>query len=237
MKSWIGPLLAFLCGAFIGDLHGQPPRSERREISVAGYGFIRIVPQGLEFNVGVESDATTVEAVRRENDTRMNALLKALKDAGVADVDIATSTLSLTKRFTPAEESKTGKEGVSFKLQRDVHVRLRKIAGAEDVMAAALKAGANKLSDFTFMDDKNAEHQEAAIALAIKDAIRTADFQAAQFGAKRGKATWIAEDRNSYQRGGARERVIITGSAIPTAPVSNGEITVDATIFAQFELE
>jgi uncharacterized protein YggE len=221
-------------------LSQDKPRADRREISVTGFGSIKIVPDGLEFKIGVESDAPSVEAVRRDNDTKMNSLLKALKDTGVSEKDIVTTSLGLTKTFTPAETSQTKREGVNFKLNRDVKVRLKKVKGAEEVMAAAMRVGANKLSEFEFVDEKSTAHRDAAIDLAIADAIQRADRQSAKFGAKRGKVTWVAEDRTtSYYRG--RDQVIVTGSMISgadiPAPISNGEISVDMSIYAQFELE
>lgn len=196
--------------------------------------MVSVVPDGVEFRLGIESDGPTVDAVRRENDSKMNAVLKALKDAAVPERDITTTTMNLTKNFTPAETSQTRKEGVSYKLAREVFVRLHKIAGAEDIFAAAMKAGANKVTDFAYTNAKMDEYRDAAVSLAIKDAIRIADLQASQFGAKRGKVIWISQDTQRTRDNG--DRVIVTGSMIP-APLSTGVIPLEMTIYANFELE
>src|SRR5258708_24346135 len=74
---WALCAVSIIVPAVLGQsaLSQDKPRADRREISVTGFGSIKIVPDGLEFKIGVESDAPSVEAVRRDNDTKMNALL------------------------------------------------------------------------------------------------------------------------------------------------------------------
>ena len=226
-------LLSLACAFCVSPLRAQE-HGRQREIAVISRGMVSIIPEGVEFRLGVESDGPTVEAVRRENDAKMIAVLKALKDAGVPERDITTTTMSLAKNFTPAEARQTKKEGVSFKLAREVFVRLHKVAGAEDVFAAAMKADANKVTDFAYTNAKMDEYRDAAVALAIKDAIRLADQQASQFGAKRGKVTWISQETQRTRDSG--DRVIVTGSMI-AAPFSTGVIPLEMSIYANFELE
>lgn len=229
----------------VPSVSGQE-RPREREISVTGRGSVSSTPDEVTFKVGVESDGPTIDAVRRDNDVKMNAIIKALKDSEVPERDIVTTDTSLRKRFTPAQDSQTKKDATTFTFTREVLVRLRKVAGAEDVLASVMKAGANRVADFSFIDSKKKEHREAALALAIKDAIQSADAIASQFGVKRGKVISIATETLSTSEG---ERVIVTGSFIPTSEVpssgrsvatagfSAGEVKIDASISARFELE
>ena len=223
-------------------------RTREREISVTGRGSVNITPDQVTFKVGVESNGSSIEAVRKENDVKMNALLKTLTDAGVPARDVITTDTSLRKNFTPAQDSRTRKDATSFSFTREVLVTLRKVEGAEEVLAHVMSAGANRVSNFSFIDSKRKEHREAAVALAVKDAIQSADSLCAQFGTKRGKILSISqESASSFQE---PDRVVVTGSLIPTseeksagsvevasAVFSAGEVKLEASVSARFDLE
>jgi uncharacterized protein YggE len=223
-------------------------RPRDRDISVTGRGTVNITPDQVTFKVGVESNGSSLDSVRKENDLKMNAILKTLRDAGVPARDVITTDTSLRKYFTPAQDSRTRKDATSFTFTREVLVTLRKVEGAEEVLAHVMSAGANRVSNFSFIDSKRKEHREAALELAVKDAIQSADSLCAQFGTKRGKIISISQESTSSY--GEPDRVIVTGSLIPTseertagpvevasAAFSAGEVKVDASVSARFELE
>jgi uncharacterized protein len=225
-------------------------KPRERDVLVIGRGSISIRPDEVTFRVGVESNGSSLESVRKENDMKMNALLKALKDSDVPPRDVVTTDTSLRKYFTPAQDSRTKKDATSFTFTREVLVTLRKVEGAEDVLARVMSAGGNRVSNFSFNDSKRKEHREAALALAITDAIQSADSLCSQFGAKRGKILSISPPQEGLQSFQEPDRVVVTGSLIPTtseesrgpiqvaaAAFSAGEVKVEASISARFDLE
>ena len=223
------------------DALGQDKPRER-EIRVVGRGSVSVTPDQLSFQIGVESNGPSVEAVRRDNDGKTNAMLKTLKEARVPEGDIVTTGSTLRKIFTPAEENKTKKASTIYTFNREMRVLLRKIDGAENVLGALLQAGANTLSELKFIDSKVAEHRDAAVVLAAADAIRGADFLAAQFGAKRGKVISISPEESTevLQVLQKREADITTRSQPPeitSAAFSAGDMKVEATVTASFALE
>lgn len=240
MKNLAWALVAIVLIATGSVAHGQDKPRERT-ISVTGRGFVEVTPDQMTIQVGVQSTASTVEAARRENDASANAILKTLKDAGIADSDIQTKSSNLTRQYTPADQSKTRREQINYTIDRNFSVLLRKIAAADDILSALLKAGANSVSDVTFVDSKQKEHQDTALALAAADSIRLADFLALKYNAKRGKVLTItppdAQDvmqnlQRSVQTIGTRDT-----SHDLSVPFVAGSIKVEASVTARFELE
>src|SRR5471030_1069628 len=126
----------------VPDVLGQD-RPRDRDISVTGRGTVNITPDQVTFKVGVESNGSSLDSVRKENDLKMNAILKTLRDAGVPARDVITTDTSLRKYITPAQDSRTRKDATSFTFTREVLVTLRKVEGAEEVLAHVMSAGAN----------------------------------------------------------------------------------------------
>ena len=233
--------ISALCAiaVIVPAVFGQDKPRER-EISVVGRGSITVIPDKISFQVGVESNGPSVEVVRRDSDAKTNALLKALKDAGVPDRDIVTTNSTLRKSFTSAEQSQTKREGTTYTFSRDLLVTLQKIDGADGILAALLKVGANTVSDLTFIDSKRSEHRDGALALAAADAVRLADFLAGQFGVKRGKVLTISPDESQEVLTVLRKSVggaTSPGQSEIPAGLSSGEMKVEASVTTRFALE
>ncbi|MBM3133349.1 MAG: DUF541 domain-containing protein, partial [Chloroflexi bacterium] len=65
--------------------------SQQTGISVSGEGKVYATPDLAILIIGVEAQAKTVAEANTQAADAMNALLKALKDAGLQDKDIQTS--------------------------------------------------------------------------------------------------------------------------------------------------
>src|SRR5690242_9052270 len=71
--------LMFACAAFAAD----EPAFET--VSVTGTGHVIVTPDRYSFTVGVQTIGTTVDDAVRENNTRVTAVIAALKKAGAKD--------------------------------------------------------------------------------------------------------------------------------------------------------
>src|SRR4051794_9128457 len=66
-----------------------------RTITVTGMGRVTLVPDVADLRLGVNITRPTAAEARDEAATAMTKVVAAIRAAGVADRDIATSTLSL----------------------------------------------------------------------------------------------------------------------------------------------
>ncbi|HVL79146.1 MAG TPA: SIMPL domain-containing protein, partial [Sphingomicrobium sp.] len=80
-------------------------------LNITADGRSHRAPDIAMFSAGVVTQATTASQAMTENSRRMDAVVAALRRAGIADRDIQTSTISLQPRYSDPE--------------RDVQIRAR----------------------------------------------------------------------------------------------------------------
>jgi len=79
---------------------------------VTGTGRIRVAPDKVCFSVGVATEAASVTQALRENNRKAEAVISALKTAGVRPEEIQTSGLRIRRRD----------EDVSLRIRMYAHV-------------------------------------------------------------------------------------------------------------------
>lgn len=116
-------------------LDGSNPRS----IRVNGTGKVSAPPDKADLTLAVEVNAKTAEAARNEAAHAMEALINAVKNAGVADKDIQTSSVSLYPTYSGDVPSKI----TGYHLANQITLCIRDIVKASDIIDAAVQAGGN----------------------------------------------------------------------------------------------
>jgi uncharacterized protein YggE len=110
-----------------------------RSIHVNGTGKVSAMPDKADLTLAVEVNAKTAEAARNEAANAMEALINAVKNAGVADKDIQTSSVSLYPTYSGDAASKI----TGYHLNNQIAVCIRDINKASDIIDAAVQAGGN----------------------------------------------------------------------------------------------
>ncbi len=208
-----------------------------RSISVNGTGRVKAEPDVADVNLGVTKQGEDAKAAAGEAATTMDAVIKALLEAGVAEADIQTTTLSLNPLYD-WDENPPEIEG--WEASNQVRVTVRDIEAVGDVVDAATAAGATNINGISFrVEDPTAAETEARSA-AVADARAKADQLAAEAGVTIIGIISISES------GGAQPQPIymdraemafdMAASAAPT-PVLPGEVELSVNVFIQFEIE
>ena len=68
-------------------------------LNLSAFGEVRVVPDIASITTGVVTTASTASAAMQRNRERMNAVVAALRAAGVAERDIQTSSLTLDAQY------------------------------------------------------------------------------------------------------------------------------------------
>lgn len=114
--------------------HNQP-----RSIHVNGVGNVSAPPDKADLTLAVEVHAKTAEAARHEAANAMEALIKAVKNVGVAEKDIQTRSVSLYPNYS----GDTANKITGYQLTNRVAVCIRDVNKASDVIDSAVQAGGN----------------------------------------------------------------------------------------------
>ena len=137
----LAPLPLLLAGCGGGDQRADPRGVDHDEtlLSVSATGDAESVPDLATIEIGVQTYGANAKAANEANSRKAAEIGKALAAFGVADKDIQTRNLSLSR-------VEYGPRKGQFEANNLLAVRLHDVPNAGEAVAAATTAGANILS-------------------------------------------------------------------------------------------
>ncbi len=219
-----------------------------RTINVSGQAEIKVAPDEVVIQVGVESRNKILSAAKRQNDEAVARILSSARRFGVESKHVQTGYISIE----PIYESRSSKTAWSdetrieyYRVRKDVAVVLRDVSKFEALLSALLDDGANRVSGVQFKTTELRKHRDRARQLAVIAAREKAQALAGELGQKIGKAISINEDggwgyksfnisANNVQNA-VQDNVSLDN--VSGSTVALGQISVTATVNVQFELQ
>jgi uncharacterized protein YggE len=218
-----------IAAAALVPLAAQAAEKIEKLVTVTGEGMVTAAPDSAMVRLGVSSQGKTARAASDVNAKDMNAVLAAIKETGIAERDIRTTSLSLNPIYDP---NKTGPARLTgFRANNQVSVKIRDIGKLPGVLDRAIAAGANEMSGIEFLVSTQAKLLDQARAAAIADAHRKAELYANAAGMKVGRVMSIAEE--GAQPPAPVFRALRAGASVPIAP---GEQSLRAVVTVSYEL-
>lgn len=203
-------------------------------LSLSAQGEARLKPDMATISLGVTGEAATAQAATAAAMAQLNAVVAALKRAGVAEKDIQTEYVRVYPRFSEGGAN-APREIVAQRATTTVRVITRDIGRAGALLDAALGAGANQVQDVRFglADPSAAQRKARDAALAALRA--DAEQVAAAMGQKVVRLVSVStQAHQGIPPLGAPpvgQQVIVTGSRIEP-----GEVVVQGNASAVYEL-
>ena len=235
----IGLLAAALAGPAVGAAQAQSDDQDTvRSISVNGVGRVKAEPDVADISLGVTKQGEDAKAASADAATTMDAVIKALLEAGIAEADIQTSSISLNPIYDWDNNPPTIEGWEASNL---VNVTVRDIAAVGDVVDAATAAGATNVNGITFrVEDPTAAEADARSA-AVADAKAKADQLAADAGVTIIGIITISESGGQapqplYFQRDTMAMAEAAGDMAKT-PVLPGEVELSISVFVQYEIE
>jgi uncharacterized protein YggE len=228
----------------------QPVCDSSRTVQVTGSALINITPDRALIQLGVQSNGATPDAVQSANSIAIQKVIKALRAQGVEAKDIATDLYVIE----PVYESYNSLYIKGYRINNVVAVTLRDVKKTSNILAAALKAGANQVINVEFYTSELRKYRDQARELAMKAAKEKAQALANAAGAEAGCVLNINENSWSYYNGwwwwyGRNQQSMMTQNVVQNAapsggsggagdePISLGQISIKAEISATFGLK
>ena len=165
-------------------------------ITVTGSASVTLKADYARISVGVSSKAATVEQAANENNAAIYAVIEALKEAGVAEEDIATSNYSVYAEYDYA--SFGGQKLTGYNVTNQLTVIIRDMEHIGATLDKATAAGANNIYNIEFLSTKADEAQDEATVYAVQDAMRRAKLLASAAGLNLGGIKSISDTVASY---------------------------------------
>jgi uncharacterized protein YggE len=226
-------LVSLLAGACttVPNANAQPTAEagNLRTIAVTGTGEIILVPDMAYINIGVHTEAEDVSSAVANNNRQANDIIEAIAKLGIEEKDIQTSNFNV---YTMNNYDNMGNAtGTSFSVDNTLYIIVRDLPKLSEILDAALVAGANQIFGINFDIADRQAALDRARDLAIEDAQNKAQAVATTIGATLGKIQSVYIVNNSYVQSAAGYQggMGAADSAVPSVPISAGQIVVNAS--------
>jgi uncharacterized protein YggE len=227
-------LLMLLVAPAAQPVQAQTPATART-ITVLGTGTSYTAPDIAYLYVGVDIQNADLSAAMKEADTRMNAVLAALKKAEIADADIQTVNYNIYREQQFGPQGGTTGDSI-YHVNNIIRVAVRDTTKVGDILSAAVTAGANVVNNVEFSVENTKTNETSARKLALDDAKSRATELATSIGATLGKIVSVQEGtmfgnpiaEAAYGKGGG-------GGGGPT--LIGGSLQVTITLTVTYEIQ
>ncbi|OGN90999.1 MAG: hypothetical protein A2Y88_09670 [Chloroflexi bacterium RBG_13_48_10] len=195
-----------------------------RTVHVSGAAVVYVTPDRVLLQLGVQSNGTSPDAVRKDNSQDIQHVIQAVTTLGVQAKDIATDYYLVY----PVYEDFSSLVIKGYRIDNTVSITLRDISLVDDAIITALKSGANEIQDVQFYSSELRKYRDQARGLAMKAAGEKAEALADEAGAQAGCLLTISENTWSQYYGswrGGRETALWAQNVIQNTSSSQGDLT------------
>jgi uncharacterized protein len=205
-------------------------------LSVVAEGRTTAKPDMAIVSLGVQTDGPTAAQALRANSRQMDALIAALRRAGIAERDIQTANISVNPQYVYRENQPPLLNG--YQASNQVTVKVRNLTRMGETLDAAIAAGGNTLNGVSFAHQDPDAQLDAARRDAIARARQRATLYAEAAGLQVGRIISITEGGVSappMPMPMLRMERAVANDAI-AAPVQPGEVETLVSVSVVFSL-
>lgn len=202
-------------------------------INVSGEGKVKVIPDQASISISIETKGTKADDVKKENDKKMDAILKFIKKSAIAKEDFQTQRVSLNPNYDYE------KKKYNYVATQTVVILLKDLSKYDALMEGLIDAGVNRVDNVVFKSSNMVQLQSDARKLAMKDAKAKAEDYVSVLNQKVGKAITISDNSQVYYPQPvmyAMKTMAISDSA-PRETLAAGEIEITANVSVSFILE
>jgi uncharacterized protein YggE len=190
-------LLGTLVGGFAAGASAQEATpaasaSGPGTVSVSGHGSVLVPPDTASVVVGVDVIEKTLKEAQDSATKQMNAIVRALKAAGVKDEDIQTVNFSVNI-MRNYDQSGTPGPITGYEVMNQVNVTVRDLDQVGSLLDTVVSKGANSIYGISFYVADPTDAASQARTQAVQDARAKAQELASAAGMQLGNVISISE--------------------------------------------
>jgi uncharacterized protein len=210
------------------------PQVPQRTITVSGTGKVTLTPDIAYVSIGVQTQDASATTAMEANNTKAQAIIAAIKAAGVEDKDIQTTNFSI---YPQQQYDKDGNmTGILYVVNNTVYLTARDLTKLGGLLDATVQSGANTINSISFdVADKTAALSQARLA-AVTDAAKQANELTSAAGVSLDDVQTI-----SYYDTSAPITVQYARAAMDVAggsvPIQSGSMDITTTVTIVYELK
>ena len=225
--------LLILSILFVSMSYGQEVK-QIPQINVNGEGKVKVVPDQATIAVTVETKGNNAKDVKKQNDEKIDAVLKFIKKMNLAPADYKTQRVALNPQYDYEKKKH------SYNATQTIEILLRDLSKYDELMEGLVNEGINRIDNVTFQSSKLAQYQSEARKLAMKDAKLKAEDYVSVLGQKVGRAMTISDNSQTYYPQpmyAAMKTMERSDASAPRETLAVGEINITANVTVSFILE
>jgi len=215
------------------DYIGKSPDIKDR-ITVSGEGKITAAPDVAILDVGLVTEGQTVNDAQKQNNDKMNNVVKAVKDQFKIEAkDLKTENYSVSPKYNWDNGHQTIN---GYTVNQNLQIKVRNFDDVGSIIAKATELGANQVSGPNFMIDDIEKYRAQAREEAIKQAKDKAKVLADQVGIKLGRIVNFSEGGSDYvpvpMYSDMAQSLSAAARTVPAPQIESGsqDVTIDVSI-------
>lgn len=213
-------------------------------ISVRGMGEVTARPDIGTFSFSVMAEGDTAVIAQNDSAEKINAINDYLKEQGIDEKDIKTSSYYLNPHYVYEEivcirypcNSEPKIDG--YEVSQTITVKIRDLDMSGDLITGVGERGATNISGLSFTIDDESNLKAEARAAAIEDAKEKAEKLAADLGVRLVRITGYYEEEYYPQYGYGGDMMMSSKMEVASvAPeIPTGENQISSTVSVTFEI-
>jgi hypothetical protein len=198
---------------------------------------VQVPADRVLLSFAVETEAPSAQAASAANAERMDAVVRAMRGAGIAGLEVETFGYSLRPEYLLPREGQPTRTISGYRAENNVRVRLPDVGAAGRVLDLALASGANRVSDLVF----EASDTHAARVQALREAVATAREEAETIAAAMGVTLGAVLEVHGGAsapppRGLEMVRTAMAFDAAVPTPIEPGTLSVSASVTITYRI-
>jgi uncharacterized protein YggE len=225
--------LLILSILFISMSYGQEVKQVPM-INVNGEGKVKVIPDQATIVVTVETKGNNAKDVKKQNEDKIDGVLKFIKKMNLAPADYKMQRVALNPQYDYEKKKH------SYNATQTTEILLRDLSKYDELMEGLVNQGVNRIDAVTFQSSKLAQYQSEARKLAMKEAKLKAEDYVSVLGQKVGRAITISDNSQTYYPQPmytAMKTTEMSDASVPNQTLAAGEINIIASVTVSFILE
>lgn len=215
---------------------------EKPILTVSSTSSVSASPDTAFISLGVETAGKSLAEAQRQNHLVMQKVLDRLRDLKIEKERIQTTSFSVTPQYRPP--SKRSPEGVAmppeiigYQVSNTVSVEVRELEKVPAVIDESLGVGANRFHGLQWAVKDEQQLRLAALNAAATKAREKAAALSRSLNVKLSRLLNVTEGGHLVRPAPYLGRAMAAMESAPDAPISPGELKVEATVTLIYELD
>lgn len=219
---------------FASKSYADTTESDQSTVEVYGSATIEVEPDIAYINIGVNTENDDPSAAQKINKTKMDKIIKALKDEGLTDEELKTLNYSIQKSYNYPNE---GEREEYYVVSNTLKITIHDLSAIGRIIDVASDAGANNINNIEFSVKDDSEYYNEALKLAMESAKEKAESIMSTFDVTPNNPKSVVEISSNEGITRTSEVMMEGKGAYDSAetPIQSGDISINAKVRVIYE--